>query len=446
MKRTAQTAREAALQALLELEENHGYSNLVLDKVLRLSRLTRRDSALASAIFYGALEKRLTLDYFLRQCLTRPDRKLDRTAREALRCGAYQIIFLDRVPDSAAVNETVHALKTLGKESLAGFVNGVLRGLIRKKDRLTLPPGNGLDALSIRYSVPKGLIKLWQSSYGDSITGKLLESLLEPSKLYVRVNLLKTDMERIKIELEREGIGFEPLNVPNGAGILYRCGAPGELDAFRRGLFHVQDLSAQWVCRILDPKPGELVCDCCSAPGGKSFSIAQEIGSSGKVFAFDLYQSRTALVKAGAERLGLANVFPEVNDALQGFGDMPLVDRMLCDVPCSGFGVIRRKPEIRYKSLDELAGLPKLQYEILRQASAKVKPGGMLVYSTCTLNPMENQEVAERFLRENPGFQPAAIEIGLGRVMEEPGYMLTMTSFAGASDGFFAAAFRKNMD
>ncbi len=446
MKRTAQTARSVALQALIRLQKSQGYSNIILDKALSLSNLTRRDAALASAIFYGVLEKRLTLDYYIFQCVKNPTRKLDEAAQEALRCGAYQIIFLERIPDSAAVNETVDALKSIGHGRLAGFVNGVLRGLVRKKSALTEPEGNGLNALSIRYSVPIVLIQLWQNSYGKNVAKQLLDCLLEKPELYIRVNLHKTNEEDLAALLKGEGVQFEPLDVPEGAGLLHNYGGVSELSTFQQGLYHIQDLSAQWICRILEPKKGELICDCCAAPGGKSFTVAQEIGNSGKVYAFDLYESRVSLIRAGAMRLGLDNIVIRVNDALQGFGDMPLVDKMLCDVPCSGFGVIRRKPEIRYKEWKDLKELPRLQYQILCQAAMKVKPGGLLVYSTCTLNPAENQEVAERFLRENNGFQPATIEIGLDHSIDEPKYMLTMTPFAGGSDGFFAAAFRKNTD
>lgn len=446
MKRTAQTARSVALQALIKLQKSQGYSNIILDKALSLSNLTRRDAALASTIFYGVLEKRLTLDYYIFQCLKNPTRKLDEAAQEALRCGAYQIVFLERVPDSAAVNETVDALKSIGHDRLAGFVNGVLRGLVRKKSALTLPEGNGLNALSIKYSVPKELIRLWQNSYGGNVAKQLLDCLLEKPELYIRVNSHKTNKEDLAALLKDEGVQFEPLDIPEGAGLLHSYGGVSELSTFQQGLYHIQDLSAQWICRILEPKKGELICDCCAAPGGKSFTVAQEIGHNGKVYAFDLYESRVSLIRTGAMRLGLDNIVIRVNDALQGFGDMPLVDKMLCDVPCSGFGVIRRKPEIRYKEWKDLKELPRLQYQILCQAAIKVKPGGLLVYSTCTLNPAENQEVTERFLRENNGFQPATIEIGVNHSIDEPKYMLTMTPFAGGSDGFFAAAFRKNID
>lgn len=443
MSKPYQTARSVALQALLRVEQNSGYSNIVLDHTLSSNKLNSRDRSLAAAIFYGVLEKRLTLDYYITRCLNDPHKKLDRVALEAIRCGAYQILFLDRIPDSAAVNETVQALKLMGKAHLTGFVNGVLRGLIRNKQGIRLPDGDSVQALAIRYSVPENLIQLWKESYGEDVTLQLLDSLMKKPELFLRINSIKCSVEQVDAKLKESGVKLKVLQNPPFAAILEKCGAPDELDEFKQGMFYVQDLSAQWVCETLDLKSGDTVCDCCAAPGGKTFTIAQKVGLNGRVYALDLYEKRVNLIKSGAERLGLLNIDARVNDALQGLDGIPLVDKMLCDVPCSGFGVIQRKPEIRYKSLDSLQDLPEIQYKILQNASQCVKPGGILVYSTCTLNPAENSAVAERFLQENNGFEPINIEIGVGRSIREPGYMLTMMPFAGASDGFFVAAFRK---
>ncbi len=439
-----QTARSTALDALLRMEENEGYSNLVIDKALKAAGLDKRDGALASAIFYGVLEKRITLDWLLEKCLRDPGKKLDKTVRMALRCGAYQIWYLDRVPDSAAVNETVNDVKDRGKKALSGFVNGVLRNLIRQKETLLLPEGSEPYALSVRYSVPEDLIRLWQDAYGKELTYRLLEAFQERAELYVRVNTQKTAPEGLRAALSAQGVRLEPMSFPQGCARLENCGSPAALPEFSDGLFHVQDLSAQLVCEILAPKPGETVYDCCAAPGGKTFTLAEKLGEKGTVTAFDLYQGRVRLIADGAARLGLSNVTARMADMTKPPADLPQADRVLCDVPCSGFGVIRRKPEIRYKDLSVLQELPQLQYEILQNASRLVKPGGTLVYSTCTLNPAENGRVAERFLQENNGFAPMKIDLPeIRRSVEEPLHCLTMMPFAGASDGFFAAAFLK---
>ncbi len=440
----ANPGRRAALEALLLVEENSGYSNLVLDKLLRERKLSQRDGALASAIFYGVLEKRLALDYCLFQCLREPKKKPERAVLEALRCGAYQILFMDRVPDSAAVNETVEVLKETGRERAAGFANGVLRGLLRKRDFLTLPAGDSPRAWTVRYSMPEPLIRLWMGAYGRETTQRLLESFEKKAALYVRVNLLKTTEEDFRAELEGEGAACSFIEGLPGAALLENCGSPAALPAFKEGKFHVQDLSAQWVVRILDPRPGETVCDCCAAPGGKTFTIAQQMEGRGQVHAFDLYKGRVGLITEGAGRLGLGNITARVHDAQKGFGGFPGFDRVLCDVPCSGFGVIRRKPEIRYKPLSSIKELPALQLSILENAAEAVKPGGKLVYSTCTLNPAENGAVAKKFLRAHPEFAPSPVRLpGVKRFLEEPEHMLTLLPFGGGSDGFFAAAFER---
>lgn len=440
-----ETARTVALDALLQMEQNEGYSNLVIDKALKEASLDRRDAALCSAIFYGVLEKRLTLDHYLDRCLREPGKKMDKTAKMALRCGAYQILYLDRVPDSAAVNETVNAVKAGKKAALAGLVNGVLRNLIRQKESLSLPKGEGLQSLSVRYSVPEGLIALWKKAYGLETTVKLLEAFQEKPELYIRVNTLRTGTAELKDALSQRGVELEELAAPTGCAVLKNCGDPAALPEFTSGLYHVQDLSAQAVCEMLNPQPGETVIDCCAAPGGKTFTLAERMEDSGKVLAFDLYPARVKLIDEGARRLGIANIVTKTLDMTKPPQGLPMADKVLCDAPCSGFGVIRRKPEIRYKNLQELRELPALQYEILRSASSLVKPGGVLLYSTCTLDPAENGEVAERFLRENNGFTPRKIDVpaGFSRCVEEPEHQLTIMPFAGGSDGFFAAMFQR---
>lgn len=443
----ADPARTAALRALLQVEENAGYSNLVLDKALKAASLPQRDRAFASTLFYGVLERRLTLDYYLSQCLRDPGRKPAPAAMMAMRCGAYQIFYMDKVPDSAAVNESVESLKAVGMGKAAGLVNGVLRGLLRKKPHLSLPQGDLPRAWALRYSVPEPLIRLWMGAYGRDTAQKLLEAFSQKAALYLRANTAKTTPAALQARLEAEGAKATPLDAPSGALRLESGGSPTALTAFGEGLFHVQDLSAQWICAILAPNPGDTVCDCCAAPGGKTFTIAQQVGATGKVVALDLYKGRVGLIEKGAQRLGLTNIEARVHDAQKGFEGFPLFDRVLCDVPCSGFGVIRRKPEIRYKPLDSIKSLPTLQLSILENAAKAVKPGGRLVYSTCTLNPAENGRVALLFLQAHPEFAPAPFTLpGVPRLPGEPAHLLTLLPLSAASDGFFAAAFTRRQD
>ena len=441
------TAREVALGALLSMEETEGYSNLVLAGALEAAQLSQRDASLASALFYGVLERKLTLDWYLQSCLRDPKKKLDPIARMALRCGAYQIFYLSRVPDSAAVNETVSAVRSFGRAELCGFVNGVLRSLLRQKDALSLPSGDSPEELSIRFSVPVGLIGLWNKAYGQELTKKLLTSFEERAGLDIRVNRTRVTQEALRERLLSSGIELTPYETPAFAARLSNCGSPAALPEFAEGLFHVQDLSAQLTCAILDPKEGQTVVDCCAAPGGKTFTMAQQVGESGQVYAFDLYEGRVGLIRDGASRLGLSNITARAADMTQPPKEPILADRVLCDAPCSGFGVIRRKPEIRYKDLDETKALPDLQFAILENAASFTAPGGVLVYSTCTLNPRENGKVAQRFLQAHGDFMPKPFDLpGVSRVIDEPEHHLTMMPFSGASDGFFAAAFVRKTD
>ena len=440
-------ARHTALQALLQMEQNEGYSNIVIDKALRANGLNRRDASLAAVIFYGVLERRLTLDHFLRGCLKDPRKRPDPRIWMLLRCAAYQILFLDRVPDSAVVNEAVEEAKTIKGGTYAGMVNGVLRSLSRKKPLLSLPEGTSVEALSLRYSVPQELISLWRKSYGKSVTMGILKDFEQRPPLYIRINPLRATVETLRVSLAEKGFSLTPLSYPPGAAVLEGEGSPAALEEFQQGMFHIQDLSAQLACSLLEAKAGQILCDCCAAPGGKSFTLAENMENTGTVYSFDLYKGRVGLIQQGAQRLGLSSVIAQRRDASKPYTELPPMDGVLCDVPCSGYGVIRRKPEIRYKPLISVKGLPELQLTILSHGAELVKPGGLLLYATCTLNPAENGEVAQAFLDSHSEFEPAPFQLpGVEHLVEEPAHTLTMLPAGGGSDGFFAARFRRKGD
>ncbi len=440
-------ARHTALQALLQMEQNEGYSNIVIDKALRANGLNRRDASLAAVIFYGVLERRLTLDHFLRGCLKDPRKRPDPRIWMLLRCAAYQILFLDRVPDSAVVNEAVEEAKTIKGGTYAGMVNGVLRSLSRKKPLLSLPEGTSVEALSLRYSVPQELISLWRKSYGKSVTMGILKDFEQRPPLYIRINPLRATVETLQASLSEKGFSLTPLSYPPGAAVLEGEGSPAALEEFQQGMFHIQDLSAQLACSLLEAKAGQTLCDCCAAPGGKSFTLAENMENTGTVYSFDLYKGRVGLIQQGAQRLGLSSVIAQRRDASKPYTELPPMDGVLCDVPCSGYGVIRRKPEIRYKPLISVKGLPELQLTILSHGAELVKPGGLLLYATCTLNPAENGEVAQAFLDSHSEFEPAPFQLpGVEHLVEEPAHTLTMLPAGGGSDGFFAARFRRKGD
>lgn len=440
-------ARHTALQALLQMEQNEGYSNIVIDKALRANGLNRRDASLAAVIFYGVLERRLTLDHFLRGCLKDPRKRPDPRIWMLLRCAAYQILFLDRVPDSAVVNEAVEEAKTIKGGTYAGMVNGVLRSLSRKKPLLSLPEGTSVEALSLRYSVPQELISLWRKSYGKSVTMGILKDFEQRPPLYIRINPLRATVETLRASLAEKGFSLTSLSYPPGAAVLEGEGSPATLEEFQQGMFHIQDLSAQLACSLLEAKAGQTLCDCCAAPGGKSFTLAENMENTGTVYSFDLYKGRVGLIQQGAQRLGLSSVIAQRRDASKLYTELPPMDGVLCDVPCSGYGVIRRKPEIRYKPLISVKGLPELQLTILSHGAELVKPGGLLLYATCTLNPAENGEVAQAFLDSHSEFEPAPFQLpGVEHLVEEPAHTLTMLPAGGGSDGFFAARFRRKGD
>lgn len=396
--------RQTAALALLEMDRREGYSNLTLEPRLQRAGFSPQDRAFCSALFYGVLERRITLDWAIAHYSRTPIQKLEPEVLAALRLGALQLMEFPSVPPAAAVSQSVEVVRSLGKEKAAGFVNGVLRAMAQKACAVP-PPKDKLTALSVEHSVPAPLIQLWRRAYGHDAALEILQGSRGPAPTFLRVNTTKTTPAALMARLLAEGReSREVPGVENALELMTPGGLAG-LPSFREGLFHVQDLSSQLCAAALAPEPGMAVLDLCAAPGGKTFTVAELLEDRGRVLARDLHPHRVKLVEEGAARLGLASVAAETGDAL--CRDPALegkFDRVLCDVVCSGFGTLRRKPEIRYKPLDSLDGLPEVQYNILENASHYLKRGGRLVYSTCTLSPAENEEVVARFLGSHPEF------------------------------------------
>ena len=281
----------------------------------------------------------------------------------------------------------------------------------------------------------------------EELTAQLLEAFQRRAPLYLRINPLRATAEGLAASLGRQDFSLKPVESLPWAAVAEGEGSPASLEEFQEGLFHVQDLSAQLACSLLEARPGQAVCDCCAAPGGKSFTLAEDMENTGSLHAFDLYKGRVGLIQQGAERLRLSCIQAGRKDASKPYEGLEPMDRVLCDVPCSGYGVIRRKPEIRYKPLATVRELPRLQYAILENGAALVKPGGLLLYATCTLNPAENGAVASRFLQEHLEFEPAPFRLpGVTRLVEEPPHTITLLPVNGGSDGFYAARFRRKGD
>lgn len=396
--------RQTAALALLEMDRREGYSNLTLEPRLQKAGLSPQDRAFCAALFYGVLERRIALDWTIAHYSRTPIQKLEPEALTALRLGALQLMDLSSVPPAAAVNQSVEVVRALGREKAAGFVNGVLRAMARNQCAAPLPKDK-LTALSVEHSVPAPLIQMWRKAYGHDTALEILRGSRGPAPTFLRVNTIKTTPAALMDRLLEEG--FQSREVPGveNALELLTSGDLAGTAAFREGLFHVQDISSQLCAAALAPRPGMAVLDLCAAPGGKTFTAAELMDGQGQVVARDLHPHRVRLVEEGAARLGLTSVKAEAGDALCLDPSLEgRFDRVLCDVVCSGFGTLRRKPEIRYKMLDSLDGLPKVQYNILENASHYLKRGGRLVYSTCTLSPAENEEVVERFLGGHPEF------------------------------------------
>lgn len=440
-------ARMIALQSLLHVNVEDGYSNIVLDKALTKAKLNIRDASLASALFYGVLERRITLDYVIKGYSKLPLKKMSSDVLEILRMGIYQLLYMDKIPPSAAVNESVKLARLRKQDKATGFINGILRSFIRADCKFALPPEEENESLylSIKHSCPEWLVQLWVQSYGLDCTVKLLQALTGRPPLTARVNTIRNSEGELIEKLKNQNVKAVSITGLNNAIQLEGMGAVEKNDCFLNGDFHIQDLASQLCCMALNPQPGQRVIDVCSAPGGKTFTIAEMMQNTGEILAFDFYDAKVKLVQEGAQRLGISIIKADVRDAKAPAKSLPLVDRVLCDVPCSGLGIIRRKPEIRYKKDHMLDSLPNLQYLILCESSKLVKVNGMLVYSTCTLNPSENNSIADQFLLEHPDFvaEPLSLPAGFTTNSNEPMNQLTLMPHIHETDGFFISAFRR---
>ena len=444
-------ARRAAVNALLRVHRDGGYSHIVWEEALDAGGLSAEDRSLASRLFYGVIERRLTLDYLIGSRSKTPLHRLHPAVREILRVGAYQLLYMDRIPSSAAVNEAVKLTRSMKQGHASGFVNAVLRGIGRegRAQLEQLPPGAEGD--EIRYSCPRELIEFWRGAYGKATAAELAAHLNDQPDACIRVNILQTDLTRFCALLTEQGIAFT--EEPGLPGCL-RVEEPRRLrerEAIPPGSYYPQDAASQWCCAALSPRQGERVADVCAAPGGKVLTCAQWMENSGALLAGDLYEQKCDIIRRRAAEYGVSILETGCRDAS---APCPpewegAFDRVLCDGPCSGLGVIRRKPEIRYKPLDTLTELPPLQYRILSEAAKMVRPGGVLQYSTCTLNPAENEEIAVRFLAEHTQFSPRPLT-GEGRsdfrrlfasADQEPSHQLTLMPHLHDCDGFYIASF-----
>ncbi len=403
--------RKTAYKALLEIETNGAYSNLAAASAIEA--VHPDNEPFVRKLIYGVLENQIYIDHRLNQLVRSGLGKVRRQAVILLRLGAYQIEFLNSVPDYAAINECVKMARKYCR-GLEGFVNGVLRAYARGEGMNMPDPEKDLSSfLSVRYSFSKDIVEKWLQEFGPERTRSLLEAGNAVPELTVRVNTLKCSAEQLTERLKADGISLRPVLVPGIPGErlkdISRCAEGSGLlhaDAFRDGWFYVQDAASSAAVAALDPAPGQTLIDLCAAPGGKSFSAAMMMEDKGRIISCDIYDHKMELIRSSAARLGIGILKPELWDATEynaAFAE--LADRVIADVPCSGLGVVRRRPEIKlkaeYSKIEELAVLQK---RILNNAALYVKAGGRLMYSTCTISAEENGQVTGKFLEEHPEF------------------------------------------
>ncbi len=434
-------ARETALNALIACRKNGAWSNGILKEYALRDRLDSRDAALAARLCYGVLQNRQKLDFYLKQLLTGKLNSLHPAVRDILHLGLYQIYELTKIPESAAVNESVSLTKKYcsKQRNAPNLVNAVLRSAVRTKGTLEEPV-----TLEDRYSHPANLIALLRSYVGEQRLEPMLAANNAAPDTVVQVNTLKTTAQALTERLEGEGVSVQPHSWLQNCLVLSGTGNLEQLPSFRDGLFYVQDPAARLsvLCAQL-PKEELRVLDCCAAPGGKSFAAAMDLGGRGQIISCDVHAHKTELIRAGAERLGLTNVEARQQDATEQVPEwVDAMDAVIADVPCSGYGIIRKKPDIRLKDPDTMKELPGLQLQILRNQAKYVKKGGLLLYSTCTLVRRENEGVVEKFLKSNPEFVTEPLELPVPFPKNESGW-LALVPGQYDTDGFFICRLRR---
>lgn len=439
-------SRKTAFKVLLKIEQDGAYSNIALNNAVKEGELTPLDAAFTSALVYGVLERKITLDYIIKQYSKIPLRKIELKTKIILRLGLLQMAFMDKVPESAAVNESVKLAKQQKLQKSSGFINAILRSFARDNCKVKYPDKkNKAEYYSVKYSCPQPLVKLWLESYGEENAKGILEKLSGRPNIYARVNTLRTTAEKLIDALADDKVKAEKVDFPENSVRLADTGSIERLKAYKGGLFHIQDLSSQLCAYFLSAEMGQTVLDICSAPGGKTFTTAEYMHNSGKIIACDMYEHKLKLIEKGAKRLGIDIVETCLRDGSSDENPLPMADRILCDVPCSGLGVLSRKPEIRYK--DDLidTNLADIQYKILCESAKYLKKGGKLVYSTCTLNPQENNKNTAKFLAEHSDFEGVALEFPpqLGRAYEEQPYEITLMPHSYDGDGFYISVFTR---
>jgi len=437
-------ARDTALNALIACRKEGAWSNGVLKEYIRKDGLDSREAALASRLCYGILQNRMLLDFYLKQLLTGKLKNLHPVIRDVLHMGLYQLYFMDKIPSSAAVNEAVSQAKRYcrGQKNASALVNAVLRNAVRNRQSLRQPV-----SLEDKYSHPKTLIDLLGSYVGPEKLENMLAANNMAAPTVIQTNTLRVDTPTLQARLLEEGVTSEPHKyVPNCLVL----GATGNLEAlscYREGLFYIQDAAAKLsvLCAGIEKMDAPRILDCCAAPGGKSFAAAIVAGNKGSLYSCDFYDHKVELIRSGAQRLGLDSIHASRQDARQPVSQWKeAMDVVIADVPCSGYGIIRKKPDIRYKDPASMEELPGLQLQILENQAGYVCPGGVLIYSTCTLLRRENEDIVQKFLQLHKDFYTETLPLPEG-VAETSVGMLRLVPGEYDTDGFFICRLRRKV-
>lgn len=432
----------SALSALEKCRRSGAWSDAVLGSVMDSAQLSGRDRALCTALCYGVMQNMLLLDNAIALFSSVKVNKLEPKVLDILRLGSYQILFMERIPDSAAVNESVGISKKLGYARAAGLVNAVLRKISANREMCLTPKGaDSVEQLCLQYSHPRQLVEYFISALGEDGAQQLLASHNAPVPITLQVNTLLTDTETLLSELSSAGRNVR-LHSFLPDCIVMESGNVRELEAFKKGHFYVQDAAAKMSVMAAHPEPGSRILDVCSAPGGKSFAASILSSGSADIVSCDIHEKKLSRIRSGAERLGLRKITTVQADARQRNDDwVGAFDTVIADVPCSGLGVIRKKPDIRYKDMSEFDSLCDIGLDILKNVSGYVRPGGVLLYSTCTVRREENEELIAGFLSGNDEYTAEGFSLpGIG---ECSGGMIQLWPHIHGTDGFFFAKLRR---
>jgi len=441
-------SREIALKVLMDMREKGAYSNYSINNFLK-EKMNPRDENLVREIVYGVIENLTYIDYIISKLSSKKIEKIHPKILDILRIGVYQIAFTDKIPDRAAVNESVNLAKKYVHSGASGFVNGVLRNFSRRKDEvMKIEERDRLEFLSIKYSHPKWMIKRWINAYSEGFTEELLKANNSKPKLNLRVNTLKTDRNTLKKVLANYGYEVYDTKYAKDGIVVENPVRITDIVEFKQGHFTIQDESSMLVGQVANPKENSVILDLCSAPGGKATHLAQIMNNKGRIICWDIYEHKLELVKENASRLGISIIETKLQDAqVLDESMIGVADICIVDAPCSGLGIIRRRPEIKWNRKEaDIEQLARIQRNILNNASKYVKPGGVIIYSTCTIEENENINMVRGFLNENKDFTMSAFDkfIGVDENMNssKEGFIQMFPNVHG-TDGFFISRIKK---